>query len=238
MRFRPRAPCSKRSTWWAKPSWPMPSTRSGKPRSRSFSRREATSSSRSKTTRRPSTPPLPSCSKSSLFPPPPTAQNRTCQRERNRSRREIRALRSQETTPQTVCFPGGQQIAELRRRVRRNGKLTDETVYLISSRSQAALPASDLAALKRRYWKIESALHYRLDEVLDEDRSRVRTPKAAHLLGMFRRLAVSLTIPWLAQKKQTRKRASTRDFHDHLRANNARRAHLLVSAAVPTAWLP
>jgi len=81
-------------------------------------------------------------------------------------------------------------------------------------------------------------LHYRLDEVMDEDRSRVRTPKAAHVLGMFRRLAVSLAIPWLNQKRKTRKRASTRDFLDHLRANNARRALLLVSANNPTAWFP
>jgi hypothetical protein len=55
---------------------------------------------------------------------------------------------------------------------------------------------------------------------------------------MFRRLTVSFAIPWLAEKKRTRKRTSTRDFHDHLRAANARRAHLLVTAAAPTAWLP
>jgi predicted transposase YbfD/YdcC len=122
--------------------------------------------------------------------------------------------------------------------VRRKDKITNETVYLISSRSLASLPASDLESLKRQYWKIESALHYRLDEVLDEDRSRIRTPKAAHVLGMFRRLAVSLTIPWLGQKKKTHRRASTRDFHDHLRAANARRAHLLVTANVPSSWLP
>lgn len=122
--------------------------------------------------------------------------------------------------------------------MRRRGKVSTESVYLLSSRSPDSLPASELAALKRQYWSIESALHYRLDEVLEEDRSRVRTPKAAHLLGMFRRLAVSLTIPWLAQKKQTRRRASTRDFHEHLRASNARRAHQLVTAAAPTSWLP
>jgi len=126
----------------------------------------------------------------------------------------------------------------LRRRVRRKEKTTTETIYLISSRSLPSLPASDLEALKRQYWKIESALHYRLDEVLDEDRSRIRTPKAALVLGLFRRLAVSLTIPWLAQKKKTHRRASTRDFHDHLRAANSRRAHLLVTASTPSSWLP
>jgi hypothetical protein len=122
--------------------------------------------------------------------------------------------------------------------VRRNGKVTTETVYLISSRPLETLPAEDLQKLKRDYWSIESALHYRLDEVLDEDRSRVRKPKSAHVLGMFRRLAVSFTISWLASKKHTRKRASTRDFHDHLRAANARNAHTLVTALCPSSWLP
>ena len=128
--------------------------------------------------------------------------------------------------------------ARLRRRVRRDGKLTTESIHLISSRQLDGLPAPELAALKRGYWRIESTLHYRLDEVLDEDRSRVRTPRAAHVLGMFRRLTVSFVLPWLAQQKRRRKRCSTRDFHDHLRATNARRAYLLVTASKPTSWLP
>jgi hypothetical protein len=98
--------------------------------------------------------------------------------------------------------------------VRRNGKVSTETVHLISSQPLETLTAEGLQSLKRDYWGIESALHYRLDEVLDEDRSRVRKPKSAHVLGMFRRLAVSIAIPWLEKKRQTRKRASTRDFHE------------------------
>jgi hypothetical protein len=177
------------------------------------------------------------CCNRSPFPPPATSQTRSLDREHNRSRREIRALESLETTPQTACFPGAQQIARLRRRVRRHGKTSTETVYLISSRPVAELPAAELSGLKRAYWKIESALPYRLDEVLEEDRSRVRTPRAAHVLSLFRRVTLSFAIPWLAAKKKKRPRTSTRDFHDHLRAANARRALLLATAAVPTSWL-
>jgi hypothetical protein len=122
--------------------------------------------------------------------------------------------------------------------VRRHGRASTETVYLLSSRPVAELPAPTLAALKRGYWTIESALHYRLDEVLEEDRSRVRTPNAALVLGLFRRLSVSFALPWLAARKKRKRRTSTRDFHDHLRADHARRAHLLVTAAAPTSWLP
>ena len=147
-------------------------------------------------------------------------------------------IESQEATPETLCFPAAAQIAKLRRRVRRHGKVRIETVHLISSRPLETLSAEDLQSIKRDYWSIESAFHYRLDEVLDEDRSRVRKPKSAHILGMFRRLAVSIAIPWLEKKRLTRKRASTRDFHDHLRAANARIAHSFVTAISPTSWLP
>jgi hypothetical protein len=55
---------------------------------------------------------------------------------------------------------------------------------------------------------------------------------------MFRRLAISFAIPCIEHKKKKRKRASTPDFHDHLRVHNARAAFILVTAKTPTAWLP
>ena len=100
-------------------------------------------------------------------------------RERNRSRREIRVLECQEVTPAQVGFPGARLIARLRRRVRRQGKKTTETVYLISSLSLEELDALGWLKLKRGYWVIESRLHHALDVSLDEDRSRVRNPNAA-----------------------------------------------------------
>ena len=87
-----------------------------------------------------------------------------------------------------------------------------------------------------RYWGIESKLHYRLDNVLDEDRSRVRNPNAALVMGMFRRVVVSLAIPWSQEKKKINKRTSTRCFLEHLNADNHRRAFDLVTSKAPTAW--
>ena len=48
--------------------------------------------------------------------------------------------------------------------------------------------ARALLRARRDDWGIESTFHQRLDTTLDEDRSRVRTPNAAHALGLFRRL--------------------------------------------------
>ena len=117
----------------------------------------------------------------------------------------------------------------------KDGKSSTQTVHVISSLPPHELSAHAFRKLNRDYWKIESDLHYRLDEVLDEDRSRVRSPKAAHILGMLRRLCVSLAIHWLRTMK--RKRATTRDFLDHMRANHARNAWLLLTSNHSKAWL-
>ncbi len=143
----------------------------------------------------------------------------------------------EETTPGQAGFPCARQIVALNRRVLGgDGKMSNETVHLISSLEPDGASAGEIKAIKRSYWRIESDLHYRLDEVLDEDRSRVRTPKAAHVLGMFRRLVVSLAIAWTAERKKKHKRTSTRDLLDHLRAKNGRRAFDLVTAKSPEAW--
>jgi len=58
----------------------------------------------------------------------------------------------------------------------------------------------------KRKTVVFDALHTQLETaravvfVLDEDRSRVKKPNAALVLGMFRRVVVSFVIPW-SQKK-------------------------------------
>lgn len=114
--------------------------------------------------------------------------------------------------------------------------MSNETVHLITSLEPEQASGEAIKKMKRDYWRIEAALHSRLDGALDEDRSRVRNPNAALVLGMFRRLAVSFAIPWLAHKHKTDKRASTRSLLDHLRAENARRAFDLLTARIPLSW--
>ena len=88
---------------------------------------------------------------------------------------------------------------------------------------------------RRRYWGIEAG-HQRLDITLDEDRSRVRTHRALTILGMFRRLVVSLACVWLDHPSRRKRKLSTRDFLHHLNALNARRAFSLITSLSPTAW--
>lgn len=152
----------------------------------------------------------------------------------------MRALHTVAVTPEEVGFAGATQIGKLRTRVRGCGRKEKETRYLITSASNERLDALGLLDAKRGYWAIEATLHTRLDEVLDEDESRVRGGRAAHILGMCRRLAVSFACEWLRRAKANKKhcRKSTRDFQDHLTAHGAASAFALVTATTPTAWLP
>jgi len=159
-------------------------------------------------------------------------------RERNRSRREIRVLECREVTPEQVGFPGARLIARLRRRVRRHGQKTTETVYLISSLTLEQLDALGWIRLKRGYWVIESRLHHALDVSLDEDRSRVRNAHAALVLGMFRRLVVSVAQAAIAQVQTKKTRWSVRRYQQQFARRNGgpARLHALVFAKNPNAW--
>jgi hypothetical protein len=68
-----------------------------------------------------------------------------------------------------------------------------EVVFLISSLTLEELEAAGLLRLKRQYWVIESRLHHSLDITMGADASRVRRPNAALVLGMVRRVVLSLS---------------------------------------------
>jgi hypothetical protein len=139
-----------------------------------------------------------------------------------------------------VGFPGAQTIARLRRRIRRKGKKTTEIIYLISSLTLEELDAAGFLKLKRGYWVIESRLHHALDVTLGEDHSRVRHPKAAFALSLFRRVVVSFAQAWLDQCRQInpKSRMTTRKFQKRFlhRDGGPERLQALIFSAAPVAW--
>jgi hypothetical protein len=143
-----------------------------------------------------------------------------------------------EVTPQQVGFPGGRLIARLKRRVRRPGKTSNETVYLISSLTLEQLHARGWLRLKRGYWVIESRLHHALDVSLDEDRSRVRHPNAALVLGLFRRLVVSVAQAAIAEVQTAKTRWTVRRYQQRFahRDGGPQRLQALIFTKKPAAW--
>jgi hypothetical protein len=167
----------------------------------------------------------------------PTTQNTARTWERNQSRHETRRARTQPVTPEQVCYPAAAQAIELRRLVVERGqKKESPPLLLLTSAPPARWNARALLKARRDDWGIESTFHQRLDETLDADRSRVRPPNAAHALGLFRRLVVSVGHAWLERARQQNARASLRTFVTGLRTHNARRALDLVTTCAPQAW--
>jgi hypothetical protein len=158
-------------------------------------------------------------------------------REHNRGRLEIRFLECMEVTPRQVGFPGARLAARLETRVKRDGTWHRETVYLLSSLTLEELQAWGMLWLKRGYWVIESRLHHCLDITLREDQSRVRTPKAARVLGTIRRVVVSLANAAvnLARKKKPKTTSNRGIFQKRFRSarGGRERLHALISAKGP-----
>jgi hypothetical protein len=79
---------------------------------------------------------------------------------------------------------------------------------------------------------IESRLHHCLDITLREDQSRVRTPKAARILGTIRRVAVSLANAAVNQARinNPETKHNTRSFQNRFRS--ARGGHERLRALI------
>ena len=101
-------------------------------------------------------------------------------------------------------------------------------MYLISSRSLGELQARGVLWLKRKYWVIESRLHHCLDITLQEDLSRVRSPNLVRVLGMIRRLIVSLSNAAVDRSRKTNPKTkhNTKSFRKPLLSARGSRERL------------
>lgn len=133
-------------------------------------------------------------------------------------------------------------MARLQTRVRRKDpkkkdKWCREVVYLVSSLTLEELQAQRMLSLKRGYWVVESRLHHCLDITLREDESRVRTPKAARVLGTIRRVVVSLANAAVnrARKTNPKTKSNTRTFQSRFKSaqGGRERLHALIHAKFP-----
>jgi hypothetical protein len=125
----------------------------------------------------------------------------------------------------------------LETRVKRKGEWSREVVFLLSSLALKRLQALGMLQLKRHYWVIESRLHHCLDITMQEDLSRVRTPNSALVLGMLRRVVLSLSNAAVdkARKDNPKSKFNAKSFRQRfLSARGGReRLHALIFAQNP-----
>ena len=87
-------------------------------------------------------------------------------------------------------FPGLQALAEVTAsREDATGQITTRRRLFVLSRP---VTADALLATVRSHWGIENQLHWVMDVVFDEDRSRARTDNAPLNLAVLRRIALNL----------------------------------------------
>lgn len=86
---------------------------------------------------------------------------------------------------------------------------------------------------QRDYWGIEAGLHQSLDASALEDLCRVRTRNSVWLLGMFRRLAVSVFKEWKSRSTK-RKWTTMTDFHTAMGIKGYQPSTTLVTSIRPS----
>jgi predicted transposase YbfD/YdcC len=86
-------------------------------------------------------------------------------------------------------WPDAAAVVLVNRERERGGERTSTSHYYLTS---YAGTAAEIASFVRGHWDIENGLHWVLDVVFREDRSRIRQGNAGSNLAMIRRVAVSL----------------------------------------------
>ena len=116
----------------------------------------------------------------------------TDEEEGGHGRQEFRAcwvLTDLEGISERSKWPGLQSVIVVVRDRTAAGKKSCEKHYYISSR---VMTAEGFQKVIRGHWGIENSLHWVLDVVFDEDRSRVRKDHGPENFGLLRRMAVSM----------------------------------------------
>lgn len=139
-------------------------------------------------------------------------------------------LRTAPVTPEDVGFPFASQVARL---LRQTQGRKDEQVALITSAPAAMLPAKLWLQSNRSGWGIENGLHQRLDVSYNDDRCRVQSDNGICVLGMFRRLAISLFVEWSSHQKRP-ERVTTTDFQAQMAENHRAAAVSLILTKRPS----
>jgi len=102
-------------------------------------------------------------------------------------RREIKAYNVNENM--TAKWIGAKQFVQVKRMVKKKGKISEETAYFISSIEASALLYN---VGIRSHWGIENCLHWVKDVTFKEDASKISTGEAPSVLSTIRNSALNI----------------------------------------------
>jgi len=109
-------------------------------------------------------------------------------------RSEIRRIWTTPDLKDYLEFPHVEQAYKIERKFtdKKTGKVSKETIYGITSRSEEEADAEKILQIVRAHWSIENSCHYILDWIYDEDRCSIRTGNGPENVTCLRRLAISI----------------------------------------------
>jgi hypothetical protein len=138
-------------------------------------------------------------------------------------------LESRPVAAEDIGFPFAAQAALL---TRQHTGRKNETVGLITDLLPQQLPALQWLKANRQAWGIENGTHQRLDVTLNDDRCRVRSTNGLWILGMLRRLVISLFMHWRAHQARP-PHLSLTDFQSAMGEDNLTKALAFVTHRQP-----
>jgi predicted transposase YbfD/YdcC len=116
--------------------------------------------------------------------------------EKAHGRLEQRTLTVSSDLKGYLDWPAAEQVFKLERHFQRmkDGKITHEVVYGVTSLTAQEAGPQRLLAIVRSHWQIENALHYRRDETLREDWCHLRLGHAPRMMAALNNLVLGLLL--------------------------------------------
>ncbi len=114
--------------------------------------------------------------------------------EKGHGRLDERALVSSFRLAGSLEFPYLEQVFRMQRTSTeiKSGKVSEQTIYGITSWSVAEAGAQELFAATRGHWSIETGLHYRRDVTFHEDAIRNTTKNGGRVQAIFNNLTIGV----------------------------------------------
>lgn len=116
--------------------------------------------------------------------------------EKAHGRLEQRTLTVSSDVTGYLDWPAAQQVFKLERHFERmkDGKITHEVVYGVTSLTAQAAGPRRLLETVRTHWQMENGLHYRRDETLREDWCHLRLGHAPRMMAAINNLVLGLLL--------------------------------------------
>ena len=107
---------------------------------------------------------------------------------------EVRILTASTQLNDFLDWPFLQQVFRIERRVtiQKTGQTRCQVAYGITSLPAEQAAPQQLLQMLRSYWHIENSLHYRRDVSLQEDHTRFKKQRAAHIMTIINNLVLAL----------------------------------------------